>query len=162
MKKPIAVFAAACMLASSMALAACSSEGAQEPAQDATEAAAPAEEKAPESVYAASIDALNPASDYEGKPAIVVTYSWTNNSDRATSAAAALALKAFQNGVQLEAGIVTGGIDGDGYMAEVKPGAGTTFQLAYLLDDQSDVTVEVSELISLDDVMLAEQVFTLA
>ena len=46
-------------------------------------------------------------------------------------------------------------------MAEVKPGAGTTFQLAYLLDDQSDVTVEVSELISLDDVILAEQVFTL-
>ena len=65
MKKPIAVFAAACMLASSMALAACSSEGAQEPAQDATEAAAPAEEKAPEpDVPAEYKSALKKAQSY--------------------------------------------------------------------------------------------------
>lgn len=165
MKKPIIAFATACALASSMALAACSSEGVQESSQDAAEpvaASASAEEKAAESDYAVTIDALSPATDYEGNPAVVVTYTWTNNSDESTSAMAAVIAKAFQNGVQLESAIVKDKIDNDGYMAEVKPGAGTTYQMAYLLDDQSDVTVEVSELISFDDTLLAEQVFTLA
>ncbi len=164
MKKPIIAFATACALASSMALAACSSEGTQEPSQDAAEpaAATPAEEKAAESDYTVSIDALSQTTDYQGKPAVVVTYTWANNSDEATSAAVALMAKAFQNGVQLETAIVSGDIDNDGYMAEVKPGAGTTYQVAYLIEDQSDVTVEVSELISFDDTLLAEQVFTLA
>lgn len=40
MKKPIIAFATACALASSMVLAACSSEGAQESSQDAAEPAA--------------------------------------------------------------------------------------------------------------------------
>ncbi|MDO4443651.1 MAG: DUF5067 domain-containing protein [Slackia sp.] len=168
MKKSLVMIIASAALASFAALAGCASDdAAQAPAEDAaapaaSESAAPAEEEAPESKYAASIDALEPAADYEGKAAVVVTYSWTNNSDEAISAAAALSLKAFQNGVQLESGIVTSGIDSDGYMAEVKPGAGTTFQMAYLTEDQSDVTVEVSELISFSDALLAEQVFTLA
>lgn len=164
MKKPMVSFVVAFALTSCMALAACSSESSQNPVQDAAEPAVAEAQapEAPESEYAASIDSLAPATDYEGKPAVLVTYSWTNNSDKAISAAAALSLKAFQNGVQLETGIMTGGIDNDGYMAEVKPGAGTTFQMAYLIDDQSDVTVEVSELISFDDTLIAEQVFTLA
>lgn len=164
MKKTLAAFVTVLVFSSCAALSACSSDGAQEPAQDATEPAA-AEAQAPEASepeYAASIDSLAPATDYEGMPAVLVTYSWTNNSDEAISAAAALSLKAFQNGVQLETGIVASDIDSEGYMAEVKPGAGTTFQMAYLIDDQSDVTVEVSELISFDDTPIAEQVFTLA
>lgn len=165
MKKPIVALVTACMLAC-MTMVACSNGEPQEPAQDSASSESASvetkEEQAPESEYAASIDDLVATTDYEGKPAVMVTYSWTNNSEEATSAAVALSLKAFQNGVQLDTGIVTGDIDSEGYMAEVKPGAGTTFQMAYLLDDQSDVTVEVSELISFDDSLLAEQVFTLA
>lgn len=164
MKKTLSAIAVSVALSTCIALAGCASDDAQEPAEGASEpvAAEPKEAEAPESEYAATIDSLAPVSDYEGKPAVMVTYSWTNNSEKATSAAVALSMKAFQNGVQLETGIVTDGIDNDGYMAEVKPGAGTTFQMAYLIDDQSDVTVEVSELISFDDTPIAEQVFTLA
>lgn len=160
MKNTLPTILVSMAIASCVAFTGCASGETQEPAQEPAEPQE-AQTAETESKYDATIDDLATATDYEGKSAVVVTYSWTNNSEEATSAAVALSLKAFQNGVQLESGIVTDSIDNDGYMAEVKPGAGTTFQLAYLLDDQSDVTVEVSELISLDDVILAEQVFTL-
>ena len=47
-------------------------------------------------------------------------------------------------------------------MAEIKPGATTQARLAYTLTDQSDVTVEVEELISFDDAKLAEATFSVA
>ena len=47
-------------------------------------------------------------------------------------------------------------------MAEIKPGASTQARLAYSLSDQSDITVEVEELFSLDDTMLAEATFSVA
>ncbi len=163
-KNAFIVTAATVALASCIALPACSS-GETESTPEATTEPVAAEQQEPEaaeSSYAATIDAMTVGTDYEGKPAIIVTYSWTNNSDDAMSAAAALSMKCFQNGVQLETGIVTSDIDSDGYMAEVKPGAGTSFQLAYLLDDETDVTVEVSELISFSDDLLAEQTFSVA
>ena len=47
-------------------------------------------------------------------------------------------------------------------MAEIKPGSTTTARIAYSLTDESDVTVEVEELFSLDDTMLAEATFSVA
>ena len=46
-----------------------------------------------------------------------------------------------------------------GWDSEVKPGSGTTFQQAYELADNSTVSVEVTELISLNDAVLAEGAF---
>lgn len=118
-------------------------------------------EQQAQSDYAVTIDGSTVTTDYEGNPAIIVDYTFTNNSDDATSFAAACYPQAFQNGVQLETAIVTDDL-GNGYYAEIKPGATTSARIAYSLSDESDVTVEVSELIFLDDTLLAEATFSVA
>ncbi|MDO4437326.1 MAG: DUF5067 domain-containing protein [Coriobacteriaceae bacterium] len=120
-----------------------------------------AQEQKAKSDYVVTIDNCTVTADYEGAPAIIVDYTFTNNSDEATSFAAACDEKAFQNGVQLEMAILTEDL-GNGYMAEIKPGASTTARLAYSLTDQSEVLVEVGELFSLEDTLLAEKTFTVA
>lgn len=131
---------------------------AEQPAEEQTEQ--PAEEQA-SSKYAVTIDGSTVTTDYEGKPAIIVDYTFTNNSDDATSFAVACSQKAFQNGVQLETAVVLDDL-GNGYLAEIKPGATTSARKAYSLADESDVTVEVTELISFDDTILAEATFPVA
>ena len=146
-------------VASPLALVGCGSSD-EAPADDAP--AEQAEPEAPASDYAVTIDGATVTEDYEGNPAVIVDYTFTNNSDEATSFAVACSPKVFQNGVQLETAIVTGEDLGNGYMAEIKPGASTQARLAYSLSDQSDITVEVEELFSLDDTMLAEATFSVA
>ncbi len=91
------------------------------------------------------------ARDYENNPAIVITYSWTNNSEDTTSAMAALIGKAFQDGVELETAIIADNsvYDVDNYMKEIRPGATLDVQLAYVMTSEtSTVEYEISELIS--------------
>ena len=142
---------------SPLALAGCNGSDAGD---DAPAAEQPAEEKA-SSKYVVTIDGSTVTTDYEGKPAIIVDYTFTNNSDDATSFAVACSQKAFQNGVQLETAVVLDDL-GNGYLAEIKPGATTSARMAYSLADESDVTVEVKELISFDDTILAEATFPVA
>ena len=143
-------------------LAGCGNDAADGSA--ATDSAAAAEEqKAPEvqSDYAVTIDGSTLTTDYEGAPAIIVDYTFTNNSDEDTSFAVACSAQAFQNGVQLENAIVMDDL-GNGYLAEIKPGASTQARLAYSLTDQSEVSVEVEELFALEDIVLAETTFSVA
>lgn len=143
-------------------LAGCGNDAADGSA--ATDSAAAAEgQKAPEvqSDYAVTIDGSTLTTDYEGAPAIIVDYTFTNNSDEDTSLAVACSAQAFQNGVQLESAIVMDDL-GNGYMAEIKPGASTQARLAYSLTDQSEVSVEVEELFALEDIVLAETTFSVA
>ena len=159
------VVALAAAVAAPLTLTACGG-GASEPQADAEtapeEQAQEAEpEEAPQSKYAVTIDGSTVTTDYEGNPAMIVDFTFTNNSDEATSFAVACSQKAFQNGVQLETAIVMDDL-GNGYMAEIKPGATTQARLAFSLTDESDVTVEVSELFSLDDTILAEATFSVA
>lgn len=159
------VVALAAAVAAPLTLTACGG-GASEPQADAEtapeEQAQEAEpEEAPQSKYAVTIDGSTVTTDYEGNPAMIVDFTFTNNSDEATSFAVACSQKAFQNGVQLETAIVMDDL-GNGYMAEIKPGATTQARLAFSLTDESDVTVEVSELFSLDDTILAESTFSVA
>ena len=159
------VVALAAAVAAPLTLTACGG-GASEPQADAEtapeEQAQEAEpEEAPQSKYAVTIDGSTVTTDYEGNPAMIVDFTFTNNSDEATSFAVACSQKAFQNGVQLETAIVMDDL-GNGYMAEIKPGATTQARLAFSLADESDVTVEVSELFSLDDTILAEATFSVA
>ena len=169
LKQKIIVMAGTIALAGCLGLMGCSSEESAAPAEGDGQAEAASEtetaqteEEAPASDYEVTIDDATVSEDYEGNPAVVVTYSWVNNSDEAMSAAAALSFQCFQNGVQLDTAIMDEDIDANGYMAEVKPGAGTSFGVAYALDDESDVSVEVSELISFDDTILAEKTFSVA
>ena len=159
------VVALAAAVAAPLTLTACGG-GASEPQADAEtapeEQAQEAEpEEAPQSKYAVTIDGSTVTTDYEGNPAMIVDFTFTNNSDEATSFAVACSQKAFQNGVQLETAIVMDDL-GNGYMAEIKPGATTQARLAFSLADESDVTIEVSELFSLDDTILAEATFSVA
>lgn len=148
-------------VASPLALAGCGSSD-EAPADDvSSEQTEQAEPEAPASDYAVTIDGVTVTEDYEGNPAVIVDYTFTNNSDEATSFAVACHAKVFQNGVQLESAITTDDL-GNGYMAEIKPGASTQARLAYSLTDQSDITVEVEEFFSLDDTMLAEATFSVA
>ncbi len=122
--------------------------GAPEPEEDA---AAPA--------YEVSIGEAYTTYDFEGKSVIVVTYNWVNNSDKPASAYITLRDKAFQNGVELEKDFFVEAMDSSGWDSEVKPGSGTTYQQAYELVDDSVVSVEVTELISFNDTILAEGAF---
>ena len=82
-----------------------------------------------------------------------------NNSDKPASAYVTLSDKAFQNGVELEKSFFVEAMDASGWDSEVKPGSGTTSQQAYELADNSTVSVEVTELISLNDAVHAEGAF---
>ncbi len=151
----VGVVAASLAVAGCLGLVGCG--GSDEPAGDAAQ-----EEQEPEvqSDYEVSIDGARLTEDYEGNSAIVVTFTWTNNSEDTTSFAAALMPTVFQNGVELETAVVVDDqYDSSGYLAEVKTGGTTEVQMAYLLEDESEVEVEVEELISLDDVVLAETTF---
>ena len=158
MRKKIGTVAAACALAACVGLFGCSPSG--EKADDAAQAAQKEPEQK-ESKYAVSIDECTVVQDYAGKAAIVVTYTFTNNAEKAVPFFTAVSAKAFQNGVQLDTAIVSD-IDSQSSMNEIKSGATTTVQQAYLLDDQSQVSVECTELISLDDTVLAEKTFDVA
>ena len=101
------------------------------------------------SKYEVSIDDMTVGEDYQGNPALIVTYSWKNNSDKSRSFASALHPRCYQSGVQLSSAIVISGIDNEGYLADVKPGYGTTLQMAYeLKDTENPVDVEVYEFAS--------------
>lgn len=94
------------------------------------------------------------ARDYTGSPAIVITYAWTNNSDRTVSAMASIMGKAFQNGVQLDAAIIGDATvyDAESQMRDVRPGVTIDVSYAYLLtSDTAEVEFELSELISFSD-----------
>ncbi len=156
-----AVGVATVALAATVGLAGCdsSSSGGGDDASSAVEEAQEAEQA--QSDYVVTIDGSTVTTDYEGAPAVIVDFTFTNNSEEDTSFAVACSQKVFQNGVQLENAVVMDDL-GNGYMAEIKPGATTTARLAYNLTDQSDITVEVEELFSLDDVLLAEATFSVA
>lgn len=121
-----------------------------------------AQAETPQAKYAVTIDGSRVAKDYEGSSVLVVSYSFTNNSDSDQSFASAVIAKAFQNNVELEGAFMVDGMDSNGYMAEVKPGGTSKVELAYKLADQSDVTVEVEELVDFDDAKLAEATFSVA
>lgn len=111
--------------------------------------------------YAVSIDGAELMAAYDGAQAIVVTFTWTNNSDQEQSFMSAIYDKAFQNGVQLETAIVTG-LDSSNQMTNLKPGATTTVRTAFQLNDMSDVTIECGEAFSFNDEIIAEKTFSLA
>lgn len=112
--------------------------------------------------YQVTIGEVTTGEDYQGNPAILVSYTFVNNSDEAVSPLVAVSAKAFQNGVQLEGAIGVDGAESSKSMSEIKPGASVTYALAYELTDTSDVTVEVEELFSFSDELLAEKTFSLS
>lgn len=94
------------------------------------------------------------AQDYEGKPAIVITYAWTNNSEDTTNAMVSVSEKAFQDGVQMENAIIMGSdiYESGTSMKDVRPGTTIDVQCAFLLtSDTSTVEFELTEFMSFTD-----------
>ncbi|MFT4219886.1 MAG: DUF5067 domain-containing protein [Microbacterium sp.] len=131
-----------------------SSPAASEPAESAD----PVEEPAAD--YVVTIDGAKQVKDYEGKKALVVTFTFTNNSDEARSFGTSTMAKAFQDGIELETAIL---LDDTKYMGnwmkDIKPGKTIKVQEAFVLDGTQEVTVEVTELISFDDTPLDTKTF---
>ena len=133
----------------------------EEAATQESSAAAKEEAAAEDAKYVVSIDDAYLTQDYSGAEAVVVTYSWTNNSDETTNFMTTFSGKVFQNSVEQENAIVMD-IDSSAYMADVKPGGTAQVQMAYKVADHSDITVEVHPWISFNkDEVLAERTFSL-
>lgn len=90
--------------------------------------------------------------DYEGNPCLYYYYTFTNNGEENTSAMAASYIQCFQNGVQCQNAVTMDSNDSiNNYMMEVQPGGTIEVCQVYSISDTSDVTIEASDLISLDD-----------
>lgn len=91
--------------------------------------------------------------DHEGKPVIVVTYAWTNNSEDTTSAMISMYEKAFQDGVQLERAYLFNNPDYESNSdKDVRPGTTIDIQSAFTLTSEtSPVEFELTEAFSFSD-----------
>ena len=174
MKRKLAMILASAMLAAM--LTACGSSGSTatstSAAQD-TGSAQAAQQETPKEDAAASasegdlgdyhvkiLDAETGLTDYEGNPVIGVKYEYTNNGEENMMFDIAVSAQAFQDGVQLELAFMDEYSDEyENSSKEIKTGATLTCELYYVLNSESEVEIEVEELISLSDNKL-EKTFT--
>lgn len=151
------MFAIGLVLALALLLAACGGTPAppappssSAPPAEASPAPAPAPApKPPEtttSQYIVELNGVTVVSDYEGNPAVLIDYVFTNNSEETTSAGAALNIQVFQNGVELESAFVTLEDYEDDSYKDIRPGASINVSSAYSLGDTSaSIEVEVRD-----------------
>lgn len=171
-KKILAIFAASMMLVAM--LAGCGSSdnstasnnaasGSAESAQTAKKTNdSPSEEGDLGDYHVKILDAETGLKDYEGNPVIGIRFEYTNNAAEAAAFDVATYAKAFQDGIELETAILDDVSDEfNNMMKDVKTGATITCEQYYKLSSNSDVQVEVTELISLSDQKL-EKTFKLA
>lgn len=94
------------------------------------------------------------AEDYDDEKILVVTYTFTNNSETNASFDVAIYEQCFQNGVELNKNFFTDidNYDDSNSTKSIKPGASIDVQQAYdLNDEESDIDVEISEFLGFDD-----------
>ena len=105
--------------------------------------------------YNVVIDSCRLATDYEGKPIVIVKYQFTNNDDDAAAFWLTFDYDAYQNGVGLnECFLVakSANFSTDNQQKEIKKGVSISVEVAYELNDTAtDIEVEVAELFSLSD-----------
>ena len=90
--------------------------------------------------------------DYEGNPCLFYYYNFTNNKSEASSVMAVAMIKAFQNGVQCDSAYILEENEAiNNYMKEIQPGTTLEICQTFKLSDTSEVTIEASDFISLDD-----------
>lgn len=119
-------------------------EATQEPADDAQ--LSPSGELGEYEVDITSCEIVN---DVSGNLAALVTYTFKNNSAGDKNAAASIAVRSYQNGVELATSVVMD-IEADNSLKELKTGASIEVQQAYaLLSETAPIEIEAEELISL-------------
>jgi len=88
--------------------------------------------------------------DYEGNPAVVITFEYTNYSDEASTAMWTYDVKGFQNGLQMDTATISSSLEHEATenrMREVKKDTPIHVAFALITTDMSQVELEVSELI---------------
>lgn len=115
-----------------------------------------AEDKTTLGDYSVEISDCKVVKDFEGKPAVIITYKYTNNSsDTPTSFFIAFDDAAYQDGVGLnESFFLDDGVeyDSESKNKEIKKGTTIDVQVAYKLNDsETPVEIEISELFSFEE-----------
>lgn len=104
--------------------------------------------------YTVEIQSATITQDYEGNPAVVIDYSWTNNSSETTSPLFSVTTAVFQDGVGLESALITDDsvYDSRMHMADVRPGTTIEVQEAFsLYNTTSPIEVEITQAFAWDD-----------
>lgn len=150
MKRKLMMIAAAAMLA--VMLTACGGSGDTSADTGSATTAAQTGEASTEDTaepsdgtlgsYAVEIKGAKLCKDYEGNNAIMITYSWTNNSGETTSPMGSMMEEAFQDGVQLDAAIVD--FEYNDGLTDVRPGTTIDVDVIYELPGDSTVEFEIS------------------
>lgn len=103
--------------------------------------------------YYVEITGASLSTDYEGNPAVIISYNWTNNSEETTTPMATVTCSVFQDGVGTDpAFMMDENYDGDSSMTEVRPGTTISVQEAFSISNTtSPIEVEISEWLTLED-----------
>ena len=106
--------------------------------------------------YHITIDSCRLAEDFEGKPVVIVKYTFKNVSNEdAVAFYTAVSDSVFQNGVGLNEAYFladNANYSADNATKEIKKGASIEVEVAYELNDTTtDIEVEVEEFISFND-----------
>lgn len=111
--------------------------------------------------YHVVIKGIELAEDYAGKPAVVVTYEWTNNSDESKAFGYTLDETVYQDGIECESSIIKIVTDdSDGKYKEIKPGKTLEFRYGYLLNDTTTpIEVEVGPWMSFSNPPIVSKTF---
>lgn len=99
-------------------------------------------------------------SDYEEGDLLLVSYTFTNNSDETVAADTALMLQAFQDGVEIEQAFDSS-LTGDNASKNLRPGSSLECKALFKLSSTNDVEVEATEFLGMDESMVTK-VYTLS
>ncbi len=100
--------------------------------------------------YHIQIRAAQKAKDRSKQDVLIVTYEWTNHSESETAFLLAFDVKAYQNGTACSEAAPIDGLDTQKLTVNVAPENSLVLQNAYLLRDDSTVTIEVTPRMNLD------------
>lgn len=99
--------------------------------------------------------------DYD-EMAVIISYTWTNNSDETTSPNASVDVNVFQNGISMEPAFVySENYDDEAALKSVRPGATIKAQAAFYIEDMSDIDVEVTKSWGFEDTGTVYRTFSL-
>ena len=124
---------------------------------DETMTMADVEAKVSESEFDVSVDNVTITDDGEGHNVIVIDYTFTNNSDEATSFGSAVEANLFQDGVALSSGYLNYKhplADEEGFekaYTDVKSGGSVKIRSVYQLTSSSNVEIQLIDRISFDN-----------
>lgn len=112
--------------------------------------------------YAVKINSLRRGEDVDGKPCVIVNYSFVNNSEETTSAIVATHFQVFQDGTELESAIMMDGINPDNVLKDIRPNNSIDdCELGYVMTSENELEIEVSatsELLSGNKILINAEV----